>query len=163
MKDRKTGRSVDWGHLVLLALICGVVIAYLLDARGVSLKMNNLALVEPASIIALILAAVVLPQCFKRRPEPGAEGQDESAEAAPKESWRDLAKVAALAAAFGAFTLSMESVGFDVATFVFVALGLWICGERRLWVIALFSVVFTTVVVLGYQTLVPYPFPLTVL
>lgn len=160
MKDRKTGFSVDWGHLALLASICGVIIAYLLDARATSLKVNNLALVQPASIIALILAALVLPQCFKRR----ASGtEDEDALLAPKDSWRDLGKVAALAASFGAFTMLMETVGFDVATFVFVALGIYICGERKLWVIALFSAIFTAVIVLGYQLLVPYPFPLRVL
>src|SRR3546814_11349528 len=77
MKDRTTRRVVvDWGHLALLLVICAVVIAYLLDARATSLKINNLLLVEPAAIIALILAAVVLPQCFRRKgPEddPGPE------------------------------------------------------------------------------------------
>lgn len=159
MKDPKTRLVVDWGHLALLALICIVVVAYLLDARATSLKVGNLALIQPAAIIALILAALVLPQCFRRTE---ADGADEQAEA-PRESWRDLAKVAALAAAFGAFALSLETAGFDVATFVFVGLGLWICGERRLWLIGLYSAVFTVVIVYGYQLLVPYPFPLLVL
>jgi putative tricarboxylic transport membrane protein len=170
MKTRKTPtemgrpgeRRVDWGHLLLLLFICAVVVAYLLDARSVSLKVSNLALIEPAAIIALILAAMVLPQCFPRAPESDTpEGEQDAA--APKESWRDLGKVAALAAAFGAFALSLETVGFDVATFIFVALGLYICGERRLWVIGLYSAVFTVVIVYGYQLLVPYPFPLLVL
>jgi hypothetical protein len=159
MKDRKTRRAVDWGHLALLLLICGVVTAYLLDARATSLKFNNLLLVEPAAILALILAAAVLPQCFRRKPEE-AGGE---AEAAAQESWRQLGKVAALAAAFGAFALSLETVGFDVATFVFTAFGIYICGERKLWLIALFSAVFTVGIVYGYQLLVPYPFPLRVL
>jgi len=167
MKSRKTegaperplGVRVDWGHLLLLIFICAVVIAYLLDARSVSLKVSNLALIEPAAIIALILAALVLPQCFKR----GTPVPEEEATAAPKESWRDLGKVAALAAAFGAFAVSLEAVGFDVATFIFVALGLYLCGERRLWLIGLYSAVFTVVIVYGYQLLVPYPFPLLVL
>ena len=158
MKDGRSQRTVDWGHLALLLLICGVVVAYLLDARATSLKVNNLLLVEPAAIIALILAAVVLPQCFRRRDQ-----EDDPMLPAPKESWRELGKVAALAAAFGAFALSLETVGFDVATFVFVALGIWICGERKLWLIGLFSAVFTAVIVYGYQMLVPYPFPLAVL
>jgi hypothetical protein len=163
MKTRKTGQWVDWGHLLLLIFICGVVVAYLLDARAVSLKVSNLALIQPAAILALILAAMVLPQCFRRPPEDDtAEGAEEKVEA-PKETWRDLGKVAALAAAFGAFALSLEAAGFDVATFIFVALGLWICGERRYWVIGLYSAVFTVVIVYGYQLLVPYPFPLLVL
>lgn len=163
MKPRKprgaAGLRVDWGHLLLLIFICAVVIAYLLDARSVSLKTSNLALVQPAAIIALILAALVLPQCFRRAPLEREGDAEETAQ----ESWRELGKVAALAAAFGAFALSLETAGFDVATFVFVVLGLWICGERRLWLIGLYSAVFTVVIVYGYQLLVPYPFPLLVL
>ncbi|WP_340116717.1 tripartite tricarboxylate transporter TctB family protein [Pelagibius sp. 7325] len=163
MKDHDTPpqsgqRRIDWGHLALLLLICGVVVTYLLDARATSLKINNLLLVEPAAIIALILAAFVLPQCFRRKSEDGDAAAD-----SPPENWHNLAKVAALAAAFGAFALSLEVAGFDVATFLFVALGLYICGERKLWVIALFSAVFTLVIVYGYQMLVPYPFPLRIL
>src|SRR3546814_1713555 len=128
MKDRTTRRVVvDWGHLALLLVICAVVIAYLLDARATSLKINNLLLVEPAAIIALILAAVVLPQCFRRK------GPEDDAGPARRDSLRELGKVAALAAAFGAFTLSLETLGFDAATFILLALGLYICGERRLW------------------------------
>lgn len=157
MKEPKTRMKVEWGHLALLALICGVVIAYLLDARATSLRINNLLLVEPAAIIALVLAALVLPQCF-RRPEEGAE-----ADGPARDSWTDLGKIAALAAAFGAFALSLEAVGFDVATFLFTALGVYICGERRVWLIGVFSAVFTVAIVYGYQLLVPYPFPLLVL
>jgi len=158
MKEPKTRLKVEWGHLALLALICGVVIAYLLDARATSLRINNLLLVEPAAIIALVLAALVLPQCFRRRDE-GAE----EADAPARDSWTDLGKIAALAAAFGAFALSLETVGFDVATFLFTALGVYICGERRVWLIGIFSAVFTVAIVYGYQLLVPYPFPLLVL
>jgi hypothetical protein len=158
MKDRPTRRVVDWGHLALLALICAVVVAYLLDTRATSLKINNLLLVEPTAIIALILAAMVLPQCFRRE---GAEADGEGP--VKRESWRELGKVAALSAAFGAFTLSLEALGFDAATFIFLALGVYICGERRLWVIALFSTVSTAAIVYSYQLLVPYPFPLLVM
>lgn len=158
MKDWWTHRTIHWGHLALLALIGGVVVAYLLDARGTSLRTNNLLLVQPASIIALLLAAAVLPQCFRRAAvEPESEGPER------RGRFRGLAKVAALAAAFGALVFSLETVGFDVATFLFTGFGLWICGERKLWVIGLFSAVFTAVIVYGYKALVPYPFPLSVL
>lgn len=162
MKDPKTRLTVDWGHLVLLLAICIVVVAYLLDARATSLRTNNLLLVEPAALLALILAALVLPQCFRRR-DGEAQAEEEAAGPPPRQVWRELGKVAALAAAFGAFALSLETVGFDVATFVFTALGIYICGERRLWLIGLFSAVFTVAIVYGYQMLVPYPFPLLVL
>lgn len=156
MKDQSTRRTVEWGHLILLAVISAVVIAYLLDARGVSLRTNNLLLVQPASILALVFVALVLPQVVVRRIA------DESA----AERWAErlkLVRVAALAGAFGAMVFSMERIGFDVATFAFMVVGLWICGERRIWLVLLFAAVFTAGVIYGYQQLVPYPFPLTVL
>ncbi len=161
MKNPRTRPSVDWGHLALLAVISGVVIAYLLDARSVSLRTNNLLLVQPAAIIALALVALVLPQVFRRRDSAvAADGEDGKA-AAPARG--PLLPVAILGAAFAVFVFGMERIGFDVATFLFVAVGLWVCGERRLWLIAVFSAVFTAAVIYGYQLLVPYPFPLTVL
>jgi hypothetical protein len=154
--QRGEGRLVVmWGHLALLALIGGVVIAYLLDARATSLRANNLLLVQPASILALILAALVVPQCF-RRVAPDAPD-------APTETLGDLGKVAALAAAFGAFAISLEIVGFDVATFAFMVIGLYICGERRWWLNLAFSIVFTVLLIYGYGAIIPFPFMLTVL
>jgi hypothetical protein len=143
--------EVQWGHLALLVLIAGVVIAYLLDARRVSLRTNNLLMIQPMALIALGLVAAVVPQCFRR------------AAKARGESLGDLARIAMLAAAFGAFTLSMERVGFDLATFAFMLVALFVCGERRWWVLIGFSAVFTLLLVLGYGALIPFPFPLAVL
>lgn len=155
MRDPQARRVIEWGHVVLLGVISAVVIAYLLDARRVSLKVNNLLLVEPASILALIFVLLVLPQVFIARAERTAD-----------ERWQErmkLVRVAGLAAAFGLMVFFMEKIGFDVATFLFVAVGLWICGEKKVWLIALFSAAFTVGVIYGYQLLVPYPFPLLVL
>lgn len=158
MNEQPTRRVVDWGHLILLAIIAAVVVAYLLDARSVSLKTNNLLLVQPASIIALVLVAIVLTQCFRRTPTDEAERAVN-----PAAGWRGLVGPGLLAVLFGAFALTLEIVGFDVATFVFIAAGLWVCGERRLWVVLPFSAAFTALLVYGYQAIIPYPFPLTVL
>ncbi|MCT7376760.1 tripartite tricarboxylate transporter TctB family protein [Chelativorans salis] len=147
---------VMWGHLALLAVIAGVVVAYWMDARATSLKVNNLLLVQPASVLALMLVALVVPQCFKRT-VPGAD------EEVPAESLSDLGKVAALAACFGAFTTTLEIVGFDVATFLFMIAALFICGERRWWLNLSFSAAFTMLLIYGYGALIPFPFPLTVL
>lgn len=146
---------VMWGHLALLAVIAAVVVVYLLDARATSLKINNLLLVQPGSILALILVALVVPQCFKRIPLSEAEER--------KENLSDLGKVGALAAAFGAFVTTLEVVGFDVATFLFMVVGLFVCGERRWWLILVFSAVFTALLIYGYGAMIPFPFPLTVL
>lgn len=161
----KSGRiTVMWGHLLLLAIIAGVVIAYLLDARSVSLRPNNLLLVQPASIFALILVALVLPQCFRRvRPEEEAPADGDEADAPPPETLGDLARIFLLIASFTAFALSLEVVGFDVATWLFMIVALYICGERRWWVNLLTSTVFTVALIYGYGAIIPFPFKLTVL
>ena len=146
---------VMWGHLALLTVIGAVVVFYLLDARATSLRVNNLLLVQPAAVIALVLLGLVAVQCVRR---VGPADEEE-----PSESLSDLGKVGALAAAFGALTLGLERVGFDVATFAFMVVALFICGERRWWLNLTFSTVFTLLLIYGYGAVIPFPFPLTVL
>lgn len=165
MRSGTGRRSIEWGHLALLVFVSAVVLAYLFDARGVSVKVNNLLLVEPAAIIALILVACVLPQCFRRDSTPASEARmaDPVVETKAANQKQELTRVGALAALLGIFSFFLEQIGFDLATFLFIAIGLVICGERRVWVIALFSAAFTVFVVYGYSTLVPYPFPMRIL
>lgn len=155
MQDKPAKPVVMWGHLALLAVIAATVIAYWMDARSVSLRANNILLVQPAAILALVLVLLVLPQCFRR--------VDPNAPATQPTDFNELGKVAALTAAFGALTFSLERVGFDVATFVFMVIALFICGERRWWVLLPFSAVFTVLLIYGYGYLIPFPFPLTFL
>lgn len=151
-------RSVQWGHLALLVIIGLISISYLLDARATSLKINNLLLVQPAVLLALGFIALILPQIFPKRSASELDDKDTR-----RQKHLEIARVAVLAAAFGGFVFSLETIGFDAATFLFVAAGLYICGERRYWVIAAYSAVFTVLVVYGYQQLVPYPFPMLLL
>jgi putative tricarboxylic transport membrane protein len=67
--------------------------------------------------------------------------------------------VASLATAFGLFIVGMESLGFDVAAWLFMIVGLYISGEKRWWVLVLFPAVFAVLVVYGYDLLIPYSFP----
>ncbi len=172
MRIRKGPRAVVWGHLAFLAFVSVIVGIYLIDARGVSLSVNNLLLVQPAAVIALILVACVLPQCFPLRTAADSEIADsEAGDSEPTdpvvetkaEGGQDLMRVGALAALLGVFAIFIEQIGFDIATFLFVAIGLVICGERRGWVVATFSAAFTLFVVYGYSTLVPYPFTMRIL
>jgi hypothetical protein len=151
----KPGRLiVMWGHLALVAAIVGVILYYWLDVRSVSLRPTNLLMIEPGAIFALLMAALVLPQCFRRVPE-GAEDAPEDLGA--------LGRVFALMGTFIAFVLSLEKVGFDIATFAFMVIALFICGERN-WLLNLgFSAAFTLFIVWGYGAITPFPFPLTLL
>jgi len=147
---------VVWGHLVLLAVIVVTVVAYLLDARGVSTRTTNLLLVQPLSIIALILAAFVLPGVFVRADSDEARARD-------GETPVQLARCIALIAALGFLAFSLELVGFDIATFAFMVFATAVCGERRWPVNLVFSALFTVLLIYGYGMITPFPFPLTVL
>ncbi|WP_026380454.1 tripartite tricarboxylate transporter TctB family protein [Afifella pfennigii] len=146
---------VNWGHLALLAVIGSVIAAYLLDTRATSLRVNNLLFVQPAALIGLLLVLLVVPQCFRRRPA--------GAEAEPAQPLSHLAKAAGLMAALVALALSMERIGFDVATFCFLLAALRLCGERNWFVNLGYSAVFTAILIYGYGTIIPFPFPLTIL
>lgn len=163
MRPASRSIEVDWGHLLLLLFIGGWVAAFLIDTRATSLSIHNLLLVQPTAIIALILCLVVLPQCFRRIDPARAAAIGRQAEAERRRELGELGKIALLAAAFGAFTTSLETVGFDVSCWLFTAVGLYICGERRWWVVVLFTTVFTVLLIYGYRAMIPFPFPLRVL
>lgn len=152
----KPKRRIVWGHLLLLTAIVGVVIAYLLDTRAASLRVNNLLLVQPASILALILAALVLPGIF-----PRSETTEDETE--KKETTGDLVRIFLLIVALAGLAFSLETIGFDIATFVFMVVALAICGEKRWWVNLGFSAAFTVALIYGYGSITPFPFPLTIL
>jgi hypothetical protein len=152
--------QVDWGHLLVATLIVIGCIWYLLDARDSSLRIGNLIFVQPAVIFAVILYVLILPQCFRWSDTGASTSPDESNPDGPQTlTLRQFLRVASLAAAFGLFIVGMETLGFDVSAWLFMIVGLFITGERRWWVLAVFPAVFAVLVVYGYDLLIPYSFP----
>lgn len=141
---------VAWGQLALVTALAGLALAYLLDARSVSLSVNNLLLLQPTALFVLALWGIIALDCFRRT--PGDDGPS-------RRDWLGLARVVGMVAAFGLFIASLETVGYDIAIALFVAAGLFIGGERKPVWLVLFPVVFAVCVTLGFRALVPYPFP----
>lgn len=145
---------VAWGQLALATALAGFALAYLLDARSVSLSPNNLLLVQPTALFVLALWVVIALGCVRRAaPEEGLSKRD----------WLGQARVVSMVVAFGLFIASLERIGYDIAIALFVAAGLVIGGERRPLSLILFPLVFAAAVTLGFRALVPYPFPTSVL
>lgn len=152
--------KVQWGHLALLLLFAILILGYLFDARATSLRVNNLLLVQPVSILAMILLLLVVPQCFKR-----AAPRDETEDPAtmPRETPFELGKILVMMVSFVVLAFSMEAIGFDIAVFAFLVLGIFICGERN-WIANIaYSAIFTAALIYGYGAIIPFPFPLAVL
>jgi hypothetical protein len=146
-------RQVAWAELGFVTAIAAGVLAFLVEARGVSLDPQNLLLLQPTAWLVLGLWAVIATGCVTRRADP----------AAARESGADLARVLGMVAAFGLFILGLEEVGYDVAILAFVLAGLVIGGERHPVALVLFPPIFTLAVIHGFRLLIPYPFPTSVL
>jgi len=146
-------RQPAWAELAFVTVLAAGVLAYLTEARGVSLGAQNLLLLQPTALLVLGLWAVVAVGCLTRRADPDA----------PRETAGDILRVLAMVAAFGLFIAGLERVGYDVAICVFVLAGLLIGGERHPAALLLFPPVFTLAVILGFRLLIPYPFPTSLL
>jgi hypothetical protein len=144
--------SVDWGHLLTVLAIAAWTLWYLADLRSVSLHPENTLLVQPLSIILLIMLAAVIPQCIRAHKLP-EELQPEPLDKA------GFLRILAIMSAFVGLVWCMFAFGFDLGVFLFCIVGLFICGERRWWVMLLFSVLTTIVMIKGYQLLVPFQMP----
>lgn len=144
--------SVDWGHLLTVMALGAWALWYLADLRSVSLRLENTLLVQPLVFILLLLLLAVVPQCLRKEDLPA----DLHPEVLDRVSFL---KILALMASFALCIWGMFTFGFDISVFLFCLVALAICGERRWWVILLFSSLATVILVKGYQLLVPFQMP----
>jgi hypothetical protein len=160
MRIRGHQYAVDWGHLAFVTLMAAAVLWYLFDARSVSLSVNNLLLVEPLVVAALVLYLLILPQCFRRAdavPETAMPAEDDPlAPALPTEA-RALIRIGILGAALGLFVFSLNVIGFDVAIWAFALVTMAVCGERRPLALLVYPAAVALVAVFGFRALISYP------
>ncbi|MDF2997073.1 MAG: hypothetical protein K0R27_2710 [Xanthobacteraceae bacterium] len=152
--------KVDYGHLVLVTGIAGAVVWYLIDARGVSTSVNNLLLVQPTAIFALLMYALIVPQCFQRETaEPLVREPAEYDPLAPQlpSERSDIIRMGLLGGALGLMVFLLDTIGFDVAIFLFTAAAMAICGERRPVRLLLYTLAVTVVAIYGFRALIPFP------
>ena len=76
-----------------------------------------------------------------------------------KKEKKDVSVIAAMAI-LGGYILSMDWIGFDVATFLFIAALMFLQGERRIAWLAGFSLVFAFLVSIFFEYMIPYPMPM---
>lgn len=154
--------KVDFGHLIFLTAIGGYVTWYLTNTMSVSTHVNNILLVAPVSVFALLMLVCIVPQCIQRtdmaeeKAEP--EQYDPLAPKLPTER-RQVARMLMLGGALGVFVFSLAFIGFDVAIFLFALAAMAICGERRPHHLIPFAAVISVVLVYGFKALMPYPMP----
>ena len=136
--------------MVVLLVLAGLVILYGFDAYRASSNVLNLILVLPVIAIVLVLCLVQFV----------IEIRDVKAETPARESVGDVAPVIGL---FAAYVLTLQWLGFDVGTMLFVAAFLWLQGERRWrWLIG-YSMSLSFGLALFFSAMLPYPMSMLIL
>lgn len=137
----------DLAVLVVLTLL---VIVYGVDSVRASTHVLNLIFVLPLTVIVLCLCLVQ----FARQVPKMTKGAEET---------QPVTGIFTVVALFSAYVLSLNWLGFDVGTFIFLCAFLWLHGERRLrWLIG-YSLSFALSMSLFFSMMLPYPMPMLIL
>lgn len=146
-------RRVDRSHLALLIVLAGVVVWYLFDAVQASRRIENLIFVVPIGAFALLLCAGALIGIARAALRDDTRAIESRAPVA--------GRTIALMIAFAVYVSSMDRIGFDVASVLFVGIALWLQGERRWPLLLVYTPVFALGACYGFKQMLPYPMPTT--
>lgn len=143
----------DYGDLLVLMALTGFTLWYLLDAIRVSSSVQNLLLILPLSIVVLVIVALEVGLRLKR----GTLLMREESEGEP------LHRTLPVVGLFAAYVLSLETLGFDVATVLFIATFLVMKGERHWPLLGGYSLAFGFGVAFFFAQMLPYPMHMLIL
>ncbi|MGP9818596.1 tripartite tricarboxylate transporter TctB family protein [Salinarimonas sp. NSM] len=147
--------ALDRAGPVLIALVCAVFsVVYVAAAYLDSSRIHNVIFIIPMAAITGVLAGIVIVRAVLGRaraetpaePSPSSEPKSEpKSEPAPEPGEAPALGPLGIAALMGlliAYAFSIPWIGFDVASILFMATGLWILGERRPLFVAALSLAF---------------------
>lgn len=153
MKQKKNYSEFGLPSFFLL-----ISIWYLIDAYKAEASVENLLLIVPAGVVVICLCLWILAsQLFLK--EQTAEVSVEVEEKKDKEPKEEVSVLGAMII-LGVYVLTMNWIGFDVATFGFIASLMFLQGERRITMLIGFSLVFSFLVSLFFEYMIPYPMPM---
>ncbi|SDJ68175.1 tripartite tricarboxylate transporter TctB family protein [Billgrantia gudaonensis] len=148
-----SAKKRDYGDLSILMALAVFTLWYLMDAIRVSSSVQNLLLILPLSLVVLAIVALEVVLRVKR----GTLLQRLEEEAEP------LHRTLPVVGLFAAYVISLETVGFDVATVLFVAAFLVLKGERKWPLLAGYSLAFGFGVAFFFAQMLPYPMHMLIL
>ena len=150
MNPQQTTKHYLLADLALLLGLIALVAWYLFDAYSASTHIMNLMLIGPLAMLTLALCTLEFLHQLKK-PTP------------PKEQLESALVVIPVIALFAVYVLTLEWLGLDGGTFLFVASFLILRGERRwVWLFG-YSLVFSSFVALFFSSMLPYPMPMLIL
>lgn len=146
MTDR--AKPSPMAECLFASLIAAAVAWYLWDATSKSLSIENLIWIAPGTLLAFsALAFAVAPVVRHARVvETFGEGPEEASGCSPL----------ICLFLFVVFIFSMELTGFDLATFLFIALTMSISAKRRWSEVLLTALMGSVAITYGFKELIPY-------
>lgn len=169
MKRASTEVFEHVSHALLVLCFLAATLWYLNDAIEASKRIENLIFVVPVAAVTVVLAIYVLGRlavkirgALRRRPATSERldsGVAEHDGAAP--SPRDFLtrwRAPLVAILFTLYVATMNIIGFDVASFLFIAGCLVVQGERNPLVFIGYPLVFAALITHAFRLMVPYPF-----
>jgi hypothetical protein len=135
---------------VVLVVLAGLATLYGFDAVAASSDVLNLILVLPVIILVLVLCLAQFVIEFRDRKNPPPERES-------------VAGVAPVIGLFAFYVLTLEWLGFDIGTLLFVAAFLWLQGERRWRWLFGYSISLGFGLALFFSAMLPYPMPMLIL
>jgi hypothetical protein len=148
-KNRRSLNGHQLADLAVLIVLADLVIWYFMDARSASGHILNLILILPVTGLTLLLCLIQFIRQFLGH----------ATDTGKVETVKSVLPVIGL---FVTYTLTLPWLGFDVGTVLFMALFLWLHGERRLpWVLG-YSLSFASLVSLFFTAMLPYPMPMLI-
>lgn len=163
---RKRDRVPEWEHLLFVTFLLAFVVWYIWTAAAASPTFSNLILIGPIGAAAgALLIYIGAIEIFGQAEAAGAfSAQRETSGSAAQHRFRSgsLPTIAALMGMFGAFVVVIPHIGFDIATFLFVAATLWLLGERRILVLLSLALGIAAALSLAALTLLTFPMPMEI-
>ena len=147
---------IDLPHLAFATAIAGWCIWFCQDAWRAQRDVENLIMILPASVLAVILYVFVAAGCVRI---VGGPGHDEASPRKPLSPGM-AGKIAGTMALLSAYVIAAPLIGFDVVSFAYILAMLWFLGERRILVLLLVPALFCAIAIYCFDTILATPLPL---
>lgn len=136
---------------IVILCLAAFVVWYLIDTYNASSSLENNILILPVAIITLCLCTYEFFKSKKVREEEKDEEEKD-----------DILAVIPVMVLFTLYVLTLEYLGFDVGTVLFLGVFLFYHGERRLpWLIG-YSLVYGLAIAYFFSVMLPYPMPMSI-
>ena len=133
---------------IVILCLATFVLWYVIDTHNASSSIENIVLILPVAAITLCLC---IYEFFTQKDMINEEEKD------------DFLSVIPVMVLFTLYVLTLEILGFDIGTIIFLGLFLFFHGEKRLpWILG-YSLVYGFIIAYFFSQMLPYPMPMTIL